>query len=395
MKILHVIPSYYPAIQFGGPIQSVHLLNRTLVAQGVTVDVFTTNAGLEQSHRSTEWQWLDGVRIKYFPYSGYVHYNFSPRLWVNLFREVGHYDLVHITAVWNFPVLAAALACRRHRIPYVISPRGTVYPETIALKSAFLKKTYYALFAKGCLASASLIHFTAEDERDKVTRYLGLSHESVVIPNGIGLEDFRERALLAPFSRYYPAIGKSPYLLFLGRISFKKGLNLLIPAFARLVTSQPQFRLVIAGPDEEGYRARLAKTIADLGVSDKVFFPGMLSGDAKLAAYRDAVLFVLPSYSENFGMSVVEAMACNTPVVIADQVGIAADIEAAQAGVIVQTTVESVLAGVQGLLSDPERRRQVARNGQKMTVERYDIRQVAARFAKVYARCVDAGGGRK
>ncbi|MBC7919822.1 MAG: glycosyltransferase, partial [Ferruginibacter sp.] len=297
--------------------------------------------------------------------------------------------------VWNFPVLAAALACRHHRVPYVISPRGTVYPETIALKSAFLKKVYYALFAGRCLTGASLVHFTAEDERDKVTRYLGLSNASVVIPNGIDLESFRELASLAPFSHYCPAVGKSPYLLFLGRISFKKGLNLLIPAFAQLVASQPQFRLVIAGPDEEGYQARLVETIVDLGISDKVFFTGMLSGNAKLAAYRDAVLFVLPSYSENFGMSVVEAMACGTPVVIADQVGIAADIEAAQAGVVTRTTVESVLAGVQGLLADPERRRQVARNGNEMVVKRYDIRQVAASFAEAYARCVDAQAGRK
>jgi glycosyltransferase involved in cell wall biosynthesis len=384
LKILHVTPSYYPAIQFGGPIQSVHLLNKELVAQGVEVHVFTTNAGLERSYLSTDWQEVDGVRIRYFPYFGYIHYNFSPALWKALFKQVRHYDLVHITAIWNFPVLAASLACQRYHVPYLISPRGTIYPETIALGSTFFKKVYYTVLAKGYLNRAAAIHFTAADEQDKVVRYLGLTNPSFVIPNGIQLQAFENVQTLPSFAHFHPGVAGHPYLLFLSRISQKKGLDMLIPAFAKLINDFPHYRLVIAGPDEEGYRIKVENMITKAGIEDSVIFTGMIEGPSKLAAYRDAKMFVLPSYSENFGMSVVEAMACGTPVIISDQVGIAPDVLTNQAGIVTQTSVESIMAGIHQLLTQPTRCQEIAVKGRKMVFEQYRIETVAQAFRKIY-----------
>ena len=386
LNILHVTPSYYPATQFGGPIQSVHQLNRALIAQGVSVEVYTTNAGLESmpEFQSSKWQVIEGVKVKFFPYYGYVHYNFSPQLLISLFQSVKKYKLVHITAVWNFPVLAASLACQWYKVPYVISPRGTIYPETIALKSSRLKRLYYWLFARNCLKHAKAIHYTAQDERDKVTQHLGLTNPAWVIPNGIDLKHFNQAYEINALTSYFPLLNNRPYLLFLGRISRKKGLDIFIEAFAQLSDIYVNLMLVIVGPDEEGYRREVERLVDRYQLRQRVIFTGILEDEKKLAAYRSAVMFVLPSYSENFGMSVVEAMACNTPVVISDQVGIHQDIEANQAGIVVHTNAQSLATGIRTLLEDPHKREEISKNGSHMVQMYYSIQQVAQHFTKAY-----------
>ncbi len=386
MKILHVTPSYYPAIKFGGPIQSVHILNKALLAQGVNVEVFTTTAGLEdqKKYNSSDWKDVDGVKVKYFPYYGYVHYNFSPQMWKVLVKEVSKYHLVHITAVWNFPVWAAASACQRAHVPYIISPRGTIYPETIALKSSIFKKLYYNLVARNSLSKAAAIHYTAADEKEKVESSLHLSAKGIVIPNGIDLSEFADLNKPELFGKYFPELAGRKYILFLSRINQKKGLDLLVESFAYIASKFPEVFLVLAGPDNEGYSANIKSLLADKGLLQKTFFTGILSGEKRLAAYRDAELFVLPSYSENFGMSVVEAMACGTPVVISEHVGISPDIQSQQAGLIVKANPESISEAFDFLLKNAEMKRTIALNGIRMAKDYYNIQAVANSFIKQY-----------
>ncbi len=392
MRILHVTPSYYPAIQFGGPIQSVHLLNTALQQAGVNVDVFTTNAGLEKeaAFQSSDWQELDGLKIRYFRYHGYVHFTFSPKLGWALLKAIKHYELVHITAVWNFPVWVAAVICKWHKKPYVISPRGTIYPETVALKSALIKRIYYWLFARFALKNASAIHFTAQDEQDKVGGYLKLPTPSFVIPNGINTKVVDQPSANARLSAHFSQLENKSYVLFLSRIHPKKGLDLLMEAFAKVTQSFPDLYLVIAGPDNEGYQAVVEEYVQKQGLADRVIFTGMLSGERKWAAYRDAALFVLPSYSENFGMSVVEAMACRTPVVISDQVGISADIQANEAGIVTKTNAGSVADGILLLLTDTDRRQKISTNARKMVQDYYSVDSLSTAFLTKYKELIRA-----
>lgn len=379
MKLLHVSPSYYPAFKFGGPIQSVHLLNVELAKQGVIVDVFSTNAGLlgDNSIKLKEWNERSGIRIKYFPFVGYEHYNFSISMLVALFKSVQKYEVVHITAVWNFPVLATCMACWWHKVPYIISPRGTIYPETINIKSALFKKTYYLLFAQKCLAKASSIHYTSKDEKDSVEKYLGLTN-GVVIANGIDLSEFGQT------TSQNIAQNPKPYMLFLGRINKKKGLDILFEAFAKLTIIHPDLTLFIVGHDNDGYQMELEKLATDLNITPKIKFTGPLQGTEKVNMYRNATLFVLSSYSENFGMSVVEAMACGCPVVISDKVGIADHIAAKQAGIVVQTNAESICKGIRLLIEDPLLRTSIALNGLQTAQSDYGIQCVASAFVKLY-----------
>ncbi len=387
MKLLHISPSYYPAFRFGGPIQSVHLLNKALVKKGVRVDVLTTTAGNTKKSMS-EWMngcmkedgWchFDGIRVKYLSFIGYEHYNFSLQMVREIWNIIDDYDLIHITAVWNFPVLAGALISLIKKKPYIISPRGTIYKETIELKSTSFKKLYFNLFAKHYLNKSSAIHFTTEDERTKVTSYLKLKAPPFVIPNGIDLGEIE-----SCYQKLEKSI-KEDYILILGRIDRIKGYDLLIPSFAKITTKFNDLRLVIAGNTDTSYYYSIIQSIQNYGISEKVIFTGEVTGNDKWSLYKNAFMLVLPSYSENFGMSVVEAMACGCPVVISDKVGIYKEVEQNNAGIIVSTTIESVEEGIKKLLYDENLRSKIAANGKAMVEKYYDINKVAEQMIELY-----------
>jgi len=386
MRILHISPSYYPAFKYGGPIQSVHLLNRALAKKGVNVEVFTTNAGLEENKeiKTNKLIELDGIKVKYFNYYGYEHYTFSPQMFLDLLMNERNYDLVHITAVWNFPVLAGSIVSLMYKKPFIISPRGTLYPETFNLKSKIKKVLYYNLLAKHYIYKASLLHFTSCDEKQKVVKFLKLRNENVVIPNGIDLSDYEKLPAKGSFSLKHFNTNNQKYILFLGRINPKKGLDILVKAIKNIFELYRDLYLVITGPDNDGYGNEIKQQLNEFSLLDKVLFTGMLNGDEKLAAFVDAELFVLPSYSENFGMAVVEALACGTPVVISNKVGICREIELNRAGIVVETDPKSLFIGIKTLLDNEELRREVAKNGRRLVEEYYDIDKVADKMIKTY-----------
>ncbi len=392
MRVLHVSPSYYPAHMFGGPIQSVHLLNKFLVKESVQVDVITTNAGLESHYGGTgkEWRKVDGVRVKYFNYFGYIHYNFSLSLLFALWKSVKQYDIVHITAVWNFPVAAAAFICHYFKVPYIISPRGTLYPETIALKSTTLKRIYYRLISKWNLTDAAAIHYTTTDEAARTSQHLHLNTQALIIPNGLDLTEFKNLEALPPFGSHFNEVSNSRYILFLSRIDKKKGLDMLIPAFAHYAASFPDVLLVIAGPDNSGYLLVVKRMIEDYNLESSVIFTGMLSGDTKLASLRDAMFYILPSYSENFGMSVVEAMLCHTPVIISKQVALADQIVANEAGIVVDLDEKSIREAMITMTKSEHLREKYSVAGYQLAISEYDANMVAEKFKQSYQEIIDA-----
>jgi glycosyltransferase involved in cell wall biosynthesis len=334
-----------------------------------------------------EWQMMDGVRIKYFPYIGYIHYNFSVSLFKELLKHVKEYDLVHITAVWNFPVLAAVIACRRNKIPYIISPRGTIYPETIALKSGFIKKVYLKVFGNYCLNNASAIHYTSNDEHEKVAGSLKIRSAAHIIPNGLNLNDEfstqDHKDIILLFNR-------NKYILFIGRITKKKGLDILIESFSVISKDYPDIKLIIAGPDNENYKRELIPLINKLGVSKNILFPGMIEGNVKEEAYKKALMFILPSYSENFGMTVAEAMNAGAPVIISDRVGIYPLVEKYEAGIIVPPKVEDLVYAIEVLLNDREKRREIVRNGARLVNEEFNINNVSKKFIELYNSVIES-----
>lgn len=359
MKILHVVPTYFPARRYGGPIVSVHGLCRALVARGHEVHVFTTNvdgAGTLDVPVGTPVD-VDGVQVRYFP-SPQPRLYWSPAMRRALKAHTAAFDVVHTHAVYLWPGVAAARAARAADVPYVISPRGMLVPELIARKSRMAKTLWLRLFERRAFAHASAVHFTSALELEDARR-VGLSLPSpIVIPNGVDLPP-------------RPDVPREErMLLFLGRVNWKKGLERVIEALPRL-----RARLVVAGNDEEGLTPRLQALASSAGAD--VSFAGPVYGAEKDALLARAALFVLLSASENFGNAVLEALAMETPVVLSEGVGLADDVVRADAGVI-------GLEGVPALLADPARRAEMGRNGRALVESRFAWPRVAEEMEEAY-----------
>ena len=381
LRILHVVSAYYPAVRYGGPIRSVHGLAAALAHKGHDVHVYTTSidgdADLDVPlDRPVS---LDGVSVHYFRVPALRRLWWSPSLGRRLRESIGDFDVVHIHAVFLWPMLAAARAAARAGVPYVLSPRGMLIQDVISRKSRWVKTAWINLFERKTLAQAAAVHVTAELEGAEL-RAMGLpSRHIACIPNGVDWP----RAHLPLREGPYSALPER-YVLFLSRISWKKGLDRLITAW-QWVRDVP---LVIAGNDDESYRPQLQELARSLGISERVIFIGSVVDTHKWALYEHAQLFVLPSYSENFGNVVAEAMAMSCPVVLTAEVGIASIVEATGAGLVVDGAAETLATAIQDLLADPQRRAEMGRRGAAVAKAQLSWSGVAASAEDLYQQFV-------
>lgn len=387
MKILQVCPAFYPAISIGGPIFTVLSLQHVLAKKSKTVDVITTPLGLTpQEKASLTFDILMPMpmpmlgQIIYQQYYGYPHFTFSPRTLFWLLKHIDNYQCAILHGVWNFPVLVAALVCRFRKVPYIIFPHGTLYQETVELRSSFIKKVFLMLFVKGILKNAKRVIFTTQDERIKVTKFLNINLASFIIPNIVRTAEFSLLPEKGSFRKKHNISSETLLLLHYGRISKKKGLEFTIQALAKLRLEFPNIALAIVGGDEEGYRTIVERCAESFDVLDKVIFTGLVQRDEGIQAMVDADVFVLPSLSENFGMAVVEAMQCNLPVVLSDNVGIAPDISKAVAGLMVSLSAENepLIEAIAGLLRNPEERHNLGKKGKQFAMDHYDEKAVTS-----------------
>lgn len=365
MRILHVVPTYLPARRYGGPIFAVHGLAKALVARGHDVDVITTNVdgdGVSDVPLG-ETVTLDGVRVRYFP-SPLRRLYWSPKMRKALREVVRERDVVHLHSVFLWPTFAAASAARDAKTPYVISPRGMLVRDLIEGKSTFAKKSWIHLIERRNFANAAAIHFTSQREWDDAKAIDIPIPAAFVVPNGIDLAPPRD----------VPRDDAS--ILFLGRINWKKGIDLLIESLALL----PNMRVVVAGNDEEHYVPRLCELAERIGVADRVEFRGAVSGDDKDTLLGSARVLILPSISENFGNVVIEAMAAATPVIVTPGVGVADDVRRARAGFIVERNAKAIAEAVEKI--EPE----MGARGRSLVEERFAWPRVAEEMEREYER---------
>jgi glycosyltransferase involved in cell wall biosynthesis len=382
MKVLHVIPSVGPLR--GGPSSALLAITRSLAKAGIQVHVATTDDnGLGRlevplHHPVT----CDGVTTWYFPRQTRF-YTFSWPLTRWLARHVHEYDLVHIHALFSHASLSAALLATRFRVPYIVRPLGTLNRWGMRHRRRWLKLASFRLIERRILARAAAVHYTSHQERLEASE-LSIRSVPVVVPIGI---DLAERDRLAPSDHFlmaYPALANRTIILFLSRLDKKKGLELLLSAFASAREVYPDAALVIAGSGEQSYAAELHGLAQHLGIADSVVWPGFLSGDAKAGALSAASIFALPSYSENFGIAPAEAMAAGLPVVLTHHVGMATEVEQAQAGLVVPSEVETFSAALQRLLSDPSLRRQLGANGRRLAHDRFSSEATTPQLIAMY-----------
>lgn len=380
LKLLHVVPTYLPATRYGGPIYSVHGLCKALAARGHKVYVFTTNVdGPGDSPVSlSQPVELEGVRVCYFPSRWLRRLYWSPPMLDVLRREIGHFDLVHLHSVFLWPTWAAARAARAAGVPYVLSPRGMLVKDLIRRKSRWLKSAWIALIERRNLERAAAIHVTSATEADDLRPFGFRLPPVMTVPNGIELPDSVQDRPASP--EVEAIIARQPLILFLSRIHWKKGLDRLIPA----LTEVPVGHLAVVGNDEEGYLPELQRLAAACGVAERVtFLPRSVSGADKEALFAAAKVFVLPSYSENFGNVVLEAMARGCPAVVTPEVGAAEVVRTSGGGVVAESDPRALAQAMRGLLVHPQRL-EIGRRGQRHVTANFTWSGVAERMEAVY-----------
>jgi glycosyltransferase involved in cell wall biosynthesis len=246
--------------------------------------------------------------------------------------------------------------------------------DLVRRKSRFLKLVWTRLIERHTLASASAVHVTAKKELEEL-RCFDFDLPAVwTVPNGVDGPD------VCSVKNAENLPGIKEFVLFLGRINWKKGLDRLIKAWENV----PDATLLIAGNDEESYQSDLERLASKTGVAERIRFVGMVQGDFKWRLFRDAKLFVLPSYSENFGISVLEAMFMGCPVVVTPEVGLAEAIAESEAGLVVAGDPTSLGREISELLSDAGRRQKMGVNGRRLASTRYSWRRVAGQMADKY-----------
>ena len=372
MKVLHVINAV-PA-SAGGPSQVIRGMSAWQARNGLSVDVCTTDLDFpgrpRLSHEAIRKSFAENVNLKIFSAPiGPLHISLPMFSWLR--SNVAKFDLVHIHGLYRFPTTAAAYICRNQRIPYIIRPHGSLDPYLFrqSSRSVWLKRVYERVFDLPNLHGASAIHYTTEDERRRAA-FLSLRAPTFVVPNGIEWSRFAQLPDRGPF-RLQLGVGAAPLVLFLGRLNFKKGLDLLVPAFAQVRARHSQAHLAIVGPDNEGYLSKVRSWVQEARLDRVVHFVDHLKDNAVIQAYVDADIFVLPSYTENFGLTVVEAMACGLPVVISDQVNIHADIAKARAGIVTQCERSAIASALDTFLNDPAAGRTCGAAGRRLVKQRF------------------------
>lgn len=378
MRVLHVVPTYLPAVRYGGPIYSVHALCRALADRGHDVHVYTTNVdGPGVSGVSLSDPVLrEGVKIRYFPCGLGRRVYRSPAMGRALAANAGKFDVLHLHSVYLWPTLAAARAARGANVPYVLAPRGMLVRDLIERKSRLLKTAWIALFERTNIAEAAAVHVTSELEQAELAK-LGLPVRRVaIVANGIDVPN--------PIHPCRRGATQTPYVLSLGRINWKKGLDRLIAA----MTYAPNTDLLIAGNDEENYQPRLEAMVRELALSGRVRFLGPVRDEEKWDLMRSAALFALPSYSENFGIAALEAMACGCPVAVTPEVGLARVVGEAGAGIVIGGEAKDIGTAISDLISDPIRRSAMGTAGKALAGQKFSWPRIAERMEQVYERCV-------
>lgn len=384
MKILQIVPSI--SLIYGGPSQMVMGLSAALAERGVEVTILTTDSNGDFGQAPLDVPLntpvpQDGYEVRYFRCYPFRRYKFSLDLLRWLWAHAGDYDVAHIHALFSPVTSVAAMIARQKKLPYLLRPLGTLDPADLQKKRQ-LKKIYAALLEKPNLAGAAGVHFTSKEEA-KISERFGTNPPDIVIPLGV-------KSLKMPAQgesrRRWGIPDDKPLLLFMSRIDPKKGLDLLIPALEKLLASGVNFYFVLAGtnPQDPDYEKQICEEVKTSTLSSCTTITGFVTGELKAALLQDADLFVLPSYYENFGIAVAEAMVAGTAVVISDRVHIWEDVKGADAGWVCGCEVSAlteVLREALMALGEQERR---GKNAREYALTNYSWDAIANQMIQAY-----------
>jgi len=390
----------------GGVAASIIEISKIMNKKNFDYIVFTTNAGYYKklNVELNKITIYEGGKFFFTDYPDNRIYRIVPTLYYSgifgwnlfksIYRHIKSYDIIHIYSFFSFIEIFVYFISRLFKKPYIIKLSGSLMREAYSLRklSKIKKDIYLKIIGKIILKNAKYIQLLTDEEKSNFIEFFPeFEHKIKIIPNGLDLSQFEVDLSKSDLIEKYPQLKDKKIVLFLSRINRKKGLDILIPSFAKLYKEDKNCHLLIAGKDDgDGYEKKVRQWVSEYGLSDAVTFAGLLTGRDKLMAFYGSDLFVLPSYSENFGVAVVEAMACGIPIVVSDKVGISREIMQYNAGTIVKTNVDDVYNGIKNAFSNLDKAKDMALNGRIMVYDLYDINNVVDKMIKMYEEAINS-----
>lgn len=363
MKILQVLPTMDST--YGGPVRVAKAMKTGLETLHHHVEMFPLPSELDASmpnHRGfLFWPGINALK--------------------RLAELIKWADLVHIHGLWTLPTSLAASLAFLYKKPYVMTPHGML--DKWSLQRSRLKKELFAfVWERRNLIRSNALHFLNYDEWGEAPDYVS-GHPAFVIPNGIDISGFQDLPGRVELREMYPQTRNSIVILFLSRIHIKKGLDILVPALKEALGQGLDLHLIIAGPDEGGYRSRVRHLITQAGIGDAVTFAGEVDGIRKKTLLGGSDFFILPSYQEGDSVAVKEALAAGLPVLITHACHLK-EVEERQAGIVCDNDLKQVSAGLFLLGSNPLLRQVMSANAKRMIAENYRSDVLLGELNKVY-----------
>lgn len=387
MKVLHVIPSI--SMLRGGPSHAVLGMAKALRELGIDAEIATTNDDGDNYLDVPLRQRIEHQHISMwvFPYAfpQLKEYLFSQELTRWLWDNIKTYDLIHTHYLFSYPSTCAGLLARWHNIPYVVSTIGQLTPWALD-QSRFKKKVYSRLIEHHNLNRAAAIHCTTHSEAED-TKDFGIKSPPIILPLGVERGDPIPEAK----AKLHHRLGIAedvPIILFFSRLHYKKRPDLLLRSLETLSNTH-RFHLIIAGAGAAHYTAELKALTATLNLTSQVSFAGFVSGFDKDLLLQGADLFALPSFSENFGVAVVEAMAAGMPVIVTPGIHISSEVKDFNAGLIVDGEIKPLAAAIAQLLTSPQMCQTLGQNGQRLVEDRYSWDAIGQELASSYSTVLE------
>ena len=387
MKILHIIPSISP--MRGGPSKAILEMVKALVKEDIEVEIVTTNddgSNLLDVPLNQKINYQE-VPITFFsrfspPINGIREFAFSQDLTIWLIKHIKNYDLIHIHGIFSYPSTIAMAIARWHRVPYIVRPYGMLCRWSLEQKR-LKKQIYLNLIEKDNLEGSNLLHFTAIQEQEEV-RELNFKYQSFVLPLGLNIP-LRIDQSKQKLHNHYQIPSEIPIILFLSRIHEKKGLDLLITALSQI---NQDFRLIIAGSGDNSYEQQIQELIVSKKLSDQVIWAGFVEGELKNILLQGSDLFALTSYSENFGIAVLEALAVGLPVLVTEGVALSSIVAENDLGFVTDLDINFIASTIQKALNNPHELKEKGSRAKEFILSNYTWDKIACNLISVYEKIV-------
>jgi glycosyltransferase involved in cell wall biosynthesis len=387
VKILQVVPYFYPAWSYGGPAKLVHDLSQSLAKEGHQVTVYTSDAYDQNSRMPLKLRIKPQANLKifYFPslnntWAYYWHVFVTPLAWIRMWWELPLFDVVHLHDFFTLQNFFLAELCRFWHVPYVINPHGTLEVKTLQQKKS-VKTIIMKLVGLRLLKNASIV-VASSDQEVKNFADLGVDDNKIkLIGHGIDLDELKSNLSTTQARQQFEIPQNKVVITFLGRLNQLKGLDMLLQVIEK--TRALSVHYVIAGSDS-GYQATIEKWLANKKYSN-VTLLGVCAGATKANLFKASDIFIYPSYSEGFSLGILEAAGAGLPLIITQGCHFA-HVAEVEAGLVTETSVEGLTEAVRKMVGHPELIKSKGKNAQGMIKKEFSAQKITQELLEIYTQ---------